>query len=387
MTNTTTPQKKYELTETRRVTLDYAIMLSAPLIFAIYKNGIQALFLALVSVISCTLVAKLGEKVLNTPFSSRLLTPVVIGLSVALMLPSTAPWWIFVFTSAFAVLVCVLPFGAPEKAPFVPASVAICFAILCWKEEVFNYQSADASITELLSQNISMGDNIASVLEVLVGNIPSAMGTGCAFILFGALVFLAMRRPKDSIPVFAFLLAVIVMAILFPRVGTGRFISLVMELCGGMLLFGAIFFISVPSVMPQRTISRVVWGFTGGVICMIIRYIGAVEESGCFGILITCAISDFFDKLPLTKKEKSQLAEEEIPVEIPITVVPDEVLEEIPDILEEDMVTETEVPETSAEEQEEIVVQEAETLEEVISEENTVTDQQAPFVIGGGDNE
>lgn len=387
MTNTTTPQKKYELTETRRVTLDYAIMLSAPLIFAIYKNGIQALFLALVSVISCTLVAKLGEKVLNTPFSSRLLTPVVIGLSVALMLPSTAPWWIFVFTSAFAVLVCVLPFGAPEKAPFVPASVAICFAILCWKEEVFNYQSADASITELLSQNISMGDNIASVLEVLVGNIPSAMGTGCAFILFGTLVFLAIRRPKDSIPVFAFLLAVIVMAILFPRVGTGRFISLVMELCGGMLLFGAIFFISVPSVMPQRTISRVVWGFTGGVICMIIRYIGAVEESACFGILITCAISDFFDKLPLTKKEKSQLAEEEIPVEIPITVVPDEVLEEIPDILEEDIVTETEAPETSAEEQEEIVVQEAETLEEVISEENTVTDQQAPFVIGGGDNE
>ncbi|MBR5544699.1 MAG: RnfABCDGE type electron transport complex subunit D [Clostridia bacterium] len=387
MTNTTTPQKKYELTETRRVTLDYAIMLSAPLIFAIFKNGIQVLFLALVSVISCTLVAKLGEKVLNTPFSSRLLTPVVIGLSVALMLPSTAPWWIFVFTSAFAVLVCVLPFGAPEKAPFVPASVAICFAILCWKEEVFNYQSADASITELLSQNISMGDNIASVLEVLVGNIPSAMGTGCTFILFGALVFLAMRRPKDSIPVFAFLLAVIVMAILFPRVGTGRFISLVMELCGGMLLFGAIFFISVPSVMPQRTISRVVWGFTGGVICMIIRYIGAVEESACFGILITCAISDFFDKLPLTKKEKSQLAEEEIPVEIPITVVPDEVLEEIPDILEEDMVTETDAPETSAEEQEEIVVQEAETLEEVISEENTVTDQQAPFVIGGGDNE
>ena len=386
MTNTTTPQKKYELTETRRVTLDYAIMLSAPLIFAIYKSGIQALVLALVSVITCTLVARLGEKILNTPFSSRFLTPVVIGLSVALMLPATAPWWIFVFTSAFAVLVCVLPFGSPEKAPFVPASVAICFAILCWKEQVFSYSDTDASITELLSQNISMGDNIASVLEVLVGNIPSAMGTGCAFILFGALIFLAIRRPKDSVPVLAFLLAVVIMAILFPRVGTGRFISLIMELCGGMLLFGAIFFISVPSVMPERMIARVVWGFTGGIICMIIRYIGAVEESACFGILITCAISDFFDKLPLTKKEKTQLAEEEIPVEIPITVVPDEVLEEIPDIPDE-ATEETEETETSVETEEEIVVQEAETLEEVISEENTVTDQQAPFVIGGGDDE
>lgn len=386
MTNTTTPQKKYELTETRRVTLDYAIMLSAPLIFAITKNGFSALILALISMLTSIICLRFGEKFLKIDFSSRFLTPIVIGLSVALMLPATAPWWIFVFTSAFAVIVCILPFGSPEKSPFVPASVALCFAILCWKEQVFDYASADSSITELLSQNISMGDNVASVFEVLIGNVPSAMGTGCALILFGALVFLIIRRPKDSVPVLTFLLAVIVMSLLFPRVGTGRFISLVMELCGGMLLFGAIFFISVPSVMPERTLARAVWGFTGGVICMIIRYIGAVEESACFGILITCAISDFFDKLPLTKKEKSQIQVEETALELPITVVPDEVLEEIPDIPEE-ITEETVETENTEEIAEENPVQEAESLEEVISEENTVTDQQAPFVIGGGEDE
>ena len=216
MTNTTTPQKKYELTEARRVTLDYVIMLSALLIFAISKNGVSALTLSLISIITSLFFVRLGEKLLKIDFSSRYLTPVVIGLSVALMLPATAPWWIFVFTSAFAVLVCVLPFGSPEKAPFVPASVAICFAILCWKEEVFSYAGADASITELLSQNISMGDNIASVFEVLIGNVPSAMGTGCALILLGSLVFIVIRRPKDSVPVLAFLFAVIIMALLFP---------------------------------------------------------------------------------------------------------------------------------------------------------------------------
>ena len=387
MTNTTTPQKKYELTETRRVTLDYVIMLSALLIFAISKSGIIALNLSLVSVITSTFFVRLGEKLLKIDFSSRFLTPIVIGLSVALMLPATAPWWVFVFTSAFAVLVCVLPFGSPENSPFVPASVAICFAILCWKEEVFNYSGADSSITELLSQNISMGDNVASVFEVLIGNVPSAMGTGCALILLGALVFIAIRRPKDCVPVLTFLLAVIVMSVLFPRVGTGRFISLIMELCGGILLFGAVFFISTPSVMPKRLLARAVWGFAGGVICMIIRYIGTVEESACFGILITCAISDFFDKLPLTKKEKSQIVVEEIVApELPITVVPDEVLEEIPDIPEETTkeITESEIV---TEIEEETPVQEAESLEEVISEENTVTDQQAPFVIGGGEDE
>ena len=386
MINTTTPQKKYELTEARRVALDYVIMLSALLIFAISKSGITALTLSLISIITSSLFVRLGENLLKIDFSSRYLTPIVIGLSVALMLPATAPWWIFMFTSAFAVLVCVLPFGSPEKAPFVPASVAICFAILCWNEQVFSYAGADASITELLSQNISMGDNVASVFEVLIGNVPSAMGTGCALILLGALVFIAIRRPKDSVPVFTFLLAVIVMSVLFPRVGTGRFISLIMELCGGMLLFGAVFFISTPSVMPQRPLARAVWGFAGGVICMIIRYIGAVEESACFGIIITCAISDFFDMLPLTKKEKSQIVVQEIVVpELPVTVVPDEVLEEIPDVPEE--IAEETTEETVEEVEEELPVQEAESLEEVVSEENTVTETEAPFIIGGGEDE
>ena len=385
MTNTITPQKKYELTETRRVALDYVIMLSALLIFAVSKYGAVALLFSFISIITSTIFVRLGEKLFKINFSTRYLTPIVIGLSVALMLPATAPWWIFMFTTAFAVLVCVLPFGSPENAPFVPASVAICFATLCWKEEVFNYASADASITELLSQNVSMGDNVASVFEVLIGSVPSAMGTGCILILVGALIFIAIRRFKDSIPVFTFLLAVIIMSLLFPRVSTGRFISLIMETCGGMLLFGAVFFISSPSVMPRRTISRVVWGFVGGVICMVIRYIGAVEESACFGILITCAISDFFDMLPLTKKEKAQIQEKEIVIEPQIQVVPEEVLEEIPDIIEETV--ETEEIESVEEITEDIPVQEAESLEEVISEENTVIETEAPFVIGGGENE
>lgn len=384
MTNTTTPPKKYELTEARKITLDYVIMLSAPLAVAVSKYGTTAVFLVLISVITCTIFTRLGEKVLKINFSSRNLTPIVIGLSVALMLPATAPWWIFVFTSAFAVLVCVLPFGSPEKSPFVPASAAICFAILCWKEQVFSYSDTDASITELLSQNVSMGDNIASVLEVLVGNVPSAMGTGCAVVLLGALVFLIIRRPKDSVPVLTFLLAVIIMSILFPRVGTGRFISLIMELCGGMLLFGAIFFISVPSVMPERLIARAAWGFAGGLICMIIRYMGAFEESACFGIIIACGISDFFDKLPLTKKEKLRIKVEEVVTDLPITVVPDEVLEEIPDVAEE---TKEQSEEVIEETKEELPVQESESLEDVISEENTVTETEAPFVIGGGSDE
>ena len=119
---------------------------------------------------------------------------------------------------------------------------------------------------------------------------------------------------------------------------------------------------------------------------MIIRYIGAVEESACFGILITCAISDFFDKLPLTKKEKALIKVEELIPEPQIQVVPEEVLEEIPDIPEENAET-TETIENTDANTESSFVQDAESLEEVVSEENTVTETDAPFVIGGGEDE
>ncbi len=386
MADTTKPQKKYELTETRRITLDYVIMLCACLCFAVSKSGAAAIYLSFVGIITSLIFVRLGEKLLKIDFSSRYLTPVMIGLSVALMFPATASWWMVACTCAFAVIVGILPFGSPEKSPFVPSAVAICFAMLCWGEDVFNYSQTDASITNLLMQNNSIGDNIASVLEVLMGNIPSAMGTGCVLILLSSLVFLAIRRFRDSIPVFTFLFAVVIMALLFPRVGTGRFISLVMEFCGGMLLFGAVFFISMPSVMPERTVARAVWGFAGGVICMLIRYVGAIEESACFGILIACAISDFFDKLPLTKSEKSKLQEIEIITDLPKTVVAEEVLEEIPDIPEE-LHQETEETVEIETIVEETISVESESLEDVISEENTVTETDAPFITGGGENE
>ena len=121
---------------------------------------------------------------------------------------------------------------------------------------------------------------------------------------------------------------------------------------------------------------------------MLIRYASPIEESVPFGILIACAISDFFDKIPLTKKEKLAIVEEEKEnefVEIPtITVVPDEILSEIPDVEVNDDLTETEEIIEKANEE---ITTEAESLEAVISEENTITETEAPFITGGESDE
>ena len=382
------PQKSQEFLQTRKIMRDYLIMLSVPVIVAVFNYGLIAGFRILLSAITCVICKKLGEKILKTDFPSRDYSSAVIGITVALLLPAIAPWWMFFLTTAFTYFVCVMPFGSSDNSPFIPSVAAICFATLCWGEQLFNYSQTGDSLAKMLLQGNSIGENIASVIEVLSGNTPSAMGTGCIFALLGTLAYLTIRRTKDSIPSYTFILAVSIMALLFPRISSGRFISLIMELSSGMILFGAIFFMSYPSIMPKRTLPRVLWGFVSGVICMLIRYASPIEESVPFGILIACAISDFFDKIPLTKKEKLAIVEEEKEnefVEIPtITVVPDEILSEIPDVEVNDDLTETEEIIEKANEE---ITTEAESLEAVISEENTITETEAPFITGGESDE
>lgn len=380
MSNSATQQNKTEFMDNRRIMTDYSIMLAAPMLVGMFNHGIKVLIAVFLGVFTCAVCGKIAEKILKVKFPLRDFSPFFLGACTALLMPAAAPWWLIVAASAFAMVVCVVPFGAANNAPFVPPAAAFCFAVLCWKEIIFDYSETGNSVTMLLSQGNSIGENIAAVLEVLVGNIPSAMGTGSALALFGALIFLIIRRPKDSISSLTFILAVAVMALLFPRVGTGRFISLIMELCGGMVLFSAIFFMSYPSILPTRPMPRAIWGFVSGIICMLIRYVGTFEEAAVFGILIACAIADFFDKLPLTKKEKKLLVKAEEIVEIPVpTVVPDEVLNEIPDISVDEIIEQTEEPE--------LVITESESLEAIISEENDVTVEDSPFIAGGDGNE
>lgn len=387
MDNTSKPQKSQDFIEIRSIMSDYTLMLIAPLTFALFYYGERVLMLVAISVITCVICRRLGNKILKSEESSRDFSSFVIGTTVALLLPVTAPWWLAVSGAFFAVVICVLPFGSIRKSPFVPAATAICFLTICWKELMFDFASSGKySLAKMLEQNNSIGKNAVALFEAFTGSLPSAVGAGSIIALIGVLIFLIIRRPKSSVPVLSFLLAVIIMAFLFPRVSTGRMMSVIMELCSGTLLFSAIFFISYPTVMPERLVSRALWGFCGGIICMLIRFFGVFEEPICFGIVIICAMSELFDKVPLTPKEKKKLiAEKPIDEEV-ITVVPDDVLNEIPDVSEESFEEEIR-PEEKDEPSEDIVTAEKETLDAIISEENSVAEQEAPFITGGDGNE
>ena len=382
MTNTNISQNFMEEAK-RSVTLDYIFVLCAPMAVAIFNHGLVAVFNFSISLLTTLILVKLSKKILKTENPPKALQIFIIGISVSLLLPAIAPWWMTVIASAFAMGICVLPFGNLENVPFVPAAAAICFVTLCWSDKIYNYSDSGDSIGQMLLYGNSIDRNLVAVSQVLVGSVPSAMGTGCILVLLGALIFIIIRRPKDSVASICFIVSAGIIATLFPRVSTGRIISVVMELSSGMLIFGAVYFLSAQAIAPKRTLSRAIWGIASGIICMVIKYVSPLEDSTCFSFLISCAISDYFDDLPFTFREKKKIRSQEPYIEIVsvTTVVPGEVPEGISNMPVCEIDEQIDEPNT---ENEKVFV---ESLEEVISEENTLTDSEASLVMGGGDNE
>lgn len=369
-------------------------MLSALAVVSVYFYGTRALIIILISVLTTTVCKKICEEILKSDYPHGDLSGLVTGLMIALLMPASVPYYIPFTAALFAALVCMLPFGTAKNSPFVPAAASYCFSVLSFGEKmfscpqlingVFETEKTGMSLTALLSSGTSIKLNSAVVLEILTGQLPSALGTGFVIMLLGALLYLLIRYPRNALPSLSFLLSAALFSLIFPRVRTGALTSFTMEMCGGMLIFAAVFFMSYPSVIPSRVFSSVIWGFVSGIVCMAFRRFGRFEDSLIFGILIMNATASLFDELPLTKFEKKKI-DDAVPYEETteaVQIVPEEILNEIPDISDEEILAQDK--ESKADTEDSVTTDD---LHTAFNAENEIAETAAPFAFGGDGNE
>ncbi|MEG1835359.1 MAG: RnfABCDGE type electron transport complex subunit D [Oscillospiraceae bacterium] len=317
------PQKRNEIRNTRRYMMDMLFMMAPLIIMSGYYYGERAFRLIVLSAITAVVAEYLGAKAFKAEQSVSDLSAVVTGIMIALCLPASSAWWLPCLGSVFAILVAKLPFGDARSQMFSPVASAIAFLTICMPKMVFTYPKIiegttnlgfiqGDSIAYMLSQKNSIGINIISYIDVLIGNVSGPMGATCGFAMIGAMIYLLLRRAKAFIAPASFIITSAIFAFIFPRVLTGRLTSVYMEIFGGLLLFGALFLISNEVLAPKKIISKIAYGVSGGLICMIMRRVGVFEDSTVFAIIILNAVAPAFDKIPyLTKGEKKQLAKQQ----------------------------------------------------------------------------
>ncbi len=302
---------------------DYLIMLAVPCVIAVRFYGFNALSTLAVCVASAVACDILASLIIHKHYFTADFSAICSGLMIALMMPAGVPVYVCIIACAFAVLAVKIPFGGGMRTPFVPAAAGFAFAAICFRDLVFTYSAGrnvlnGTSLGAMLNRGIFMRINFPVFLDMITGNYAGPMGTTCAVVFLGCLIFLLIRRPSCLPAAGGFLGACIVFSYIFPRTSGSFFLRPLPELAAGSLLFAAVFFLTNPSTLPKHTANKAVYGVFTGIVTMVMRKLGVFEEPVCFAVLIGNAFSPLLDiatdriRLIIRSKQPVEEQEEEV---------------------------------------------------------------------------
>ncbi|HHY53387.1 MAG TPA: RnfABCDGE type electron transport complex subunit D, partial [Clostridiales bacterium] len=291
---------------TRGVMADAIAALSFLYAMAYYYHGPRPLVMGLGSVAICLLCDVLCTVIARRRYNLSDYSAIVTGMILPLMMPASVDYRIVAVAGIFAIVVAKAPFGGVGHNVFNPAAAGFSFAAICFGDALFTYPPADLKLPLWGTIEFPLTSSPAFVLRlggtpnydamsILLGKYPGPMGATNILVLIACLIYLVSRGTiRWSMPL-SFFATVGVLAFAFPRSAAGGLASVVYELASGLLLFGGIFLLGDPVTTPKREMSKVAFAVTSGVMVMLFRHFGNMEEGITFALLVMNAAVWGFD--------------------------------------------------------------------------------------------
>ena len=264
--------------------------------FGIVNFGLSALLVVLVTVASSVLTEYLYQKLMHRKVTISDFSAVVTGLLLALNMPPTAPWWMCVLGSVFAILVVKQVFGGLGQNFMNPALGARCFLLISFtgRMTTFVYDGVTGATPLAL---LKAGEKV-NVFDMFLGNIGGTIGeTSVVAILIGAIFLLAKGIIDIRIPA-SYILSFAVFVLIF---GGFDVTYLAAHLCGGGLMLGAWFMATDYVTCPITPNGKILFGVCLGILTGVFRLFGGSAEGVSYAIIISNLMVPLIEKVTLPK--------------------------------------------------------------------------------------
>lgn len=288
---------------TTSVMRDVLIALAPAALAGIYFFGLGALKIYVLAIASAVATEALIQKyILKTTVTVNDLSAVVTAVLLSMTLPVTAPWWIPVIGSAFAIAIVKQAFGGIGSNFMNPALAARAFMVASWPVIMTGSwvtPGVDAVSTATPLGLIKEGGGLSALTEagvsftdLLLGNVAGCLGeTSALLLIVGGLYLLWKGVISWRIPV-AYIGTVGVLYFL-----TGAGVSEVLiQLTAGGLMLGAFFMATDYVSSPVTPKGRIIFGFGCGVLTFVIRKIGGYPEGVLYSILLMNVVAPLIDR-------------------------------------------------------------------------------------------
>lgn len=293
--------------ESSRTVMSDTIIALVPLFFMSYfYYGPRVFLVGGVSVLTCLLADWMTSLLLHQKINLRDLSPVVTGILITMLVPPAVELYVVVWAALFAILVAKAPFGGTGHNIFNPAAAGLAFATICWSSQMFRYTPTMQRLPLVIDEAVRFvqgptatlklgGISRIGLTELLLGNFPGPIGSTYTLIIFACLIYLIARNAvRWYVPV-SYVTAVSLLAAFNHPFGVTPLESIANELFAGSLFFVAVYLLGDPVTTPKYRISRVLYGFSAGLLTMLFRYYSPFELSAVFAILSMNALGPAFD--------------------------------------------------------------------------------------------
>lgn len=271
---------------TQKLMLDVIIALLPALVASVFYFGYNSIILVVAAVASAVLTEFACQKFMNRPITVTDLSAVVTGILIAFNLPSTAPWWVAVAGSAFAIAIVKQIFGGIGFNFLNPALAGRAFIMASWSSHISGgfidpVTDAVSSATPLAIIKGGAAGTLPSMGDMLLGNIPGCIGeTSSILLILGGIYLIYRGTIKWIIPV-CYIGTVAVIALLTDGVSL-----LPYHLFGGGLMLGAFFMATDFATSPVTDKGKVIFAVGAGILTMLIRKVGGYPEGVSYSILL-----------------------------------------------------------------------------------------------------
>lgn len=263
--------------------------------------------------------AKSFKQVMKETNQSYALIP---GLLLALCLPIYTPIWVLMIGCLFANIIFKMLFGGFGYNIFNPALVAYAILVVAFSGVIPSSPTTgtnlnpyedlylETSVTPLAEYTkkdssgnlVNIGANYDQIVkpygnlgDFFIGTVPGAMGETSALLCILAFIYLVVRRTINwRVPVI-YVGTVFVITLIIGLINKQGLWYPTFNILSGGLLFGAVFMATEPVTTPRSPNGKVIFAFGLGVLTVLFRLVGTMNEGVGTSILFMCLFTPLID--------------------------------------------------------------------------------------------
>lgn len=295
--------------------LDVVIALIPAFVWGVYTFGIRALVIGLLSVGSSVGFEAAFRAITHRKITLYDMSAVITGLLIAMCIPVTAPLWMPVAGSFFAIVIVKQLFGGLGKNFLNPALASVVFlSFFQDADKIFSAPGAPVtSLLPILGENdyIAVAHPLSllkegllpddTIFEMIIGNCPGAIGEVSALLLVAGGVYLLFRKVITwHIPI-SFVFTVALITFIFPQYNGIAADFMLYEVFSGSLILGAFFMATDYCTSPVLPMGKIIFGVGCGLITVLIRYFGFGIYGVAYGVLFMNLLVPLLDRITIPK--------------------------------------------------------------------------------------